>query len=133
MKEPSQLEQDVSAIVRSVISFHEWVGLPPIDYTYFQITDKDWEAQTLLSHFQSRLGLLVEEVGEVSKSLNHGDIDAAVKELVDVLYITIGSLYRIGDRRREQPLSEVIDKNTAKTPKTHEMHPVTGKIVRRDR
>ena len=130
MKEPSVLEQNVASIVRSVIAFHERFNLLPVDDVYFQIPDNNWEAY-LLSQFQSRQGLLMEEVGEVSKALNHGDIDHAVKELIDVLYITIGSLYTIGDQRSESPLNEIIDKNRAKTPETHEMHPVTGKIIRK--
>ncbi len=129
----TQLERNVVAIVKSVIEFHERFDLPPIDYTYFQLNDKDWEAATLLSHFQSRLGLLVEEVGEVAKALNHGDIEASVKEVVDVLYIVIGMLYDIGDQRIESPIDEIINKNGDKTLKTHEIHPVTGKIVRRER
>ncbi len=131
MNESSQLEKSVAAIVRSVLEFHERFSLPPIVYTYFQLTDKDWEAETLLSHFQSRLGLLVEEVGEVAKALNHGDIDSSVKELVDVLYIVIGILYDIGEQRIESPIDEIINKNGAKTPETHEMHPVTGKLMKR--
>ena len=125
----SQLERNVVAIVKSVIEFHERFDLPPMD-VHLPVRTRE-RIPYLLSRFQSHQGLLMEEVGEVSKALNHGEIDDAIKELVDVLYVAIGSLYDIGDRRIKQPLSEVIDKNAAKTLETHVLNPLTGKIVRK--
>ncbi len=135
MQEPSVLEQDVSAVVRSVMDFQERFSLLSIDNIIIHAADdaaieKGREA-LILSCLQRHLGLLIEEVGEVSKAVNHGDAEAAIQELLDVLYITISSIYTMGEAQIGKALPGLLEKNDSKTPETHEMHPITWKLIRK--
>lgn len=131
MKEPSVLEQDVSMIVRSVEAFQKRFGLFPIDLAFFHSSDSARE-ERILSCLQRHMSLLIEEVGEVSKAINHGDVESAIPELLDVLYVTVSTLYMMGDSRLQDALTDILEKNVSKSPKTHEMHPVTGKLIRKE-
>ena len=130
MKETSVLEQAVALVVRSVEDFQQRFSSLSIDLSFFQSTDKTKEDMSLTC-LQGHLGLLIEEIGEVSKAINHGDVESAVQELLDVLYITVGALYMMGDARVGKALPGIIEKNDSKTPETHVMHSFTGKLVRK--
>ena len=109
----------VSAIARSVYEFHQRFDIPAVE------PDKPVET---LDALRQRLALLAEESGEYARALNRGDIDDAVKEAVDVAYIALGTILRLGEPGRAACI-EVARKNDAKTPSSHSKRSLTGKVL----
>ena len=88
--ETMQSKDFVSAIetlAGSVDAFHQRFDIPQIDLTSIDAT---------LDALRQRLSLLDEEVGEHARALNRGEIEDAVKEAVDVAYIALGTIHRLG-------------------------------------
>ena len=79
---------------------------------------------------RNRLALLLEELGEHTAALNRDMEERAVKKLVDMLYVTLGTLELVDENLVGSALSAVADKNNAKTEETHRYHPDSGKLVR---
>lgn len=112
------LADQVTRIAHSVADFHERFGiLPPGDKHLAQIMDE-------------RLMLLLEEVKEHQEGLANWNAPNAADELIDILYVVIGSLYMM-ETQIEPAILRVLMKNDAKSFETHKFHPVTGKIVKK--
>ena len=75
---------------------------------------------SVLSALSERHEILTEEVDELREAIRNGDTDNAIEELVDVLYVALGSLEAVGENGFEA-IEQVIAKNKAKTAETHEM------------
>lgn len=82
---------------------------------------------------RERIALLEEEVRELNAEVERPD-DAVVpadiaEEASDVLFVAIGSLYRLGSGGVEA-MDRVLRKNAAKTEQTHYVNRETKKITR---
>lgn len=82
---------------------------------------------------RERIALLEEEVRELNAEVERPD-DAVVpadvaEEASDVLFVAIGSLYRLGSEGVEA-MDRVLRKNAAKTEQTHYVNRETKKITR---
>ncbi len=119
----------VQGLALSVESLHMRFGSPTLAKSFYQSNTR--LEKHLIDLFQNRLGLLIEELGEHSKALNHGNAQEALTEMVDVVYEALGILYTAGEMALE-PMKAVIEKNNAKTPDTHRPDPQTGKLIRRE-
>ena len=117
-----QSEDFVSAIETlavSVDAFHQRFDIPQIDLDSVDGT---------LDALRQRLSLLDEEVGEHARALNRGEIDEAVKEAVDVAYIALGTIHRLGAEGLDA-CNEVARKNDAKSPSSYSKRSATGKVL----
>ena len=117
-----QSEDFVSAIQTlavSVDAFHRRFDIPQIDMTCIDAT---------LDALRQRLSLLDEEVGEHARALNRGEIEDAVKEAVDVAYIALGTIHRLGSDGLDA-CHEVAQKNDAKSPSAYSKRSATGKVL----
>ena len=92
--------EGVVTVAQSVYSFHERFDIPSVE-----ISDPDGTFEAL----RERLLLLAEETGENASALNRGDVAGAVEEAVDIAYIAVGTVLRLGftgrrlsRRRREE-------------------------------
>ena len=95
------------AIINSVQRLHD----------RFEFSKVDGDLGDLL---RRRLSLMVEELGEFAKALNHDDIDAACDEVADMAFIVLGYLITINAYLPEnQSVERAIAKNDAKSPETH--------------
>ena len=103
----------------SVEAFHSRFDIPQIDLTSIDAT---------LDALRQRLSLLDEEVGEHARALNRGDIEDAVKEAVDVAYIALGTIHRLGMDGFDA-CHEVAKKNDAKSPSAYSKRSATGKVL----
>jgi len=81
-----------------------------------------------LDALRQRLSLLDEEVGEYARALNRGDMEDASKEAVDVAYIALGTIHRLGSAGVDA-CREVARKNDAKSPSAYSKRPATGKVL----
>lgn len=97
--------QHIRKLAQSVVDFHERFGA--------QHTDN-------MENLKFRNQLLTEEVGEVAKALNHNAYADAVLESVDVAYVALGTLLAHAPESFIG-IMEVIEKNVAKTPETHQL------------
>ena len=109
----------ILAITESVYSFHDRFEIDCVDTSDFNNT-----AEVM----KQRLLLLSEEIGEHARAINRGDARDAILEAVDVAYIVLGTLLRLGPVG-VQACYEVARKNDAKNLTTHAKHPDTGKIL----
>lgn len=109
----------VRALAVSVDAFHERFDIPQIDPACVAGT---------LDALRQRLSLLNEEAGEYARALNRGEIEDAVKEAVDVAYIALGTIHRLG-AGGVRACYEVVEKNDAKSPSTHSKRSTTGKVL----
>lgn len=112
----------VAAVAESVYSFHDRFGIGGID-----TSDRDGALDAL----RQRLALLDEEVGEHARELNRGNVEAAVDEAVDIAYIALGTVLRLG-RDGHAACIAVSRKNDAKSAATHGKRGETGKVVARE-
>jgi NTP pyrophosphatase (non-canonical NTP hydrolase) len=85
---------------------------------------------------RERMLLLEEEVRELAAEVGRPDesvVPADVaEEASDVLFVAIGSLYRLGSEGVEA-MDRVLRKNAAKTEETHYVNNLTRKITRHGR
>ena len=92
-------------LIDSVQGLHDRFGFSEVD-------------GDLVDVLRRRLPLMVEELGEFAKALNHGNTDAACEEVVDMAFIVLGYLITIEAYGRSR-VAQVIAKNDAKRPETH--------------
>lgn len=109
----------IETLAASVDSFHGRFEVPPIDST---------DVENTLDALRQRLSLLDEENGEYARALNRGDIDDATKEAIDVAYIALGTIHRLGKQGLDA-CYEVARKNNAKTPSAYSKRSTTGKVL----
>ena len=109
----------VRAISESVYSFHERFGIGSVDTS---IQDEVLEAM------KQRLVLLSEETGEHARAINRAEIDNAIMEAVDIAYIALGTILRLGPAG-VQACHDVARKNDAKTLANTKLSR-TGKVVK---
>ena len=109
----------IQTLAVSVDAFHRRFDIPQIDMSGVDAT---------LDALRQRLSLLDEEVGEHARALNRGEIDEAVKEAVDVAYIALGTIHRLGMEGIEA-CHEVARKNDAKSPSAYSKRSATGKVL----
>ncbi len=83
-----------------------------------------------VAHMVKRLPFLVEEIGEHAKELNGNNFELAIDEMIDVVYIAMGTLYTAGETS-DAWCASVALKNDRKTLKTHYVSD-TGKVVKRE-
>ena len=113
--------EGISNLAESVYSFHERFQIPSVE-----IIDSD----TTFELFRERLLFLSEETGEHASALNRGDLEGAVQEAVDIAYIAIGTVLRLGFTGRSACF-DVTKKNDAKTVERYGKLEGTGKVVRK--
>ncbi len=106
----------ITELAQSVVDFHE----------RFDIQHAD---AVSVDNMKFRNQLLMEEVGEVAKALNHSDYKQAVLESVDVAYVALGTLFAHAPESFVH-IMEVIRKNFDKDLTTHRLDE-GGKIIRR--
>jgi NTP pyrophosphatase (non-canonical NTP hydrolase) len=109
----------IETLAVSVDAFHRRFGIPQIDMASVEGT---------LDALRQRLSLLDEEVGEHARALNRGEIEEAVKEAVDVAYIALGTIHRLGADGVDA-CHEVAHKNDAKSPSAYSKRSATGKVL----
>ena len=71
------VHDQVETLSWSVADFHRRFGIE-------RPADED-----LLPFFSDRLNLLIEELGEHAAAANRGDVDKAINEFVDVVYVAL--------------------------------------------
>ncbi len=109
----------VRAISESVYSFHERFGIGSVDTS---------NLDEVLEAMKQRLVLLSEETGEHARAINRAEIENAIMEAVDVAYIALGTILRLGPAG-VRACHEVARNNDAKTlVNTRLSH--TGKVVK---
>ena len=111
--------QGIKRIAESVDAFHDRFSINKIDTDNTEVT---------LELLRQRLALLAEETGEHARALNRADIPDATKEAVDILYIAVGTIHRLGTTGASA-CHEVATKNDSKVPSSHSAHSVTGKVL----
>jgi hypothetical protein len=109
----------INTLALSVDSFHERFEIPSVN---------PMEVEATLDALRQRLSLLDEENGEYARALNRGDIDDATKEAIDVAYIALGTIHRLGQRGLDA-CYEITQKNNAKTPSAYSKRSTTGKVL----
>ncbi|MCY4530519.1 MAG: nucleoside triphosphate pyrophosphohydrolase family protein [Chloroflexi bacterium] len=109
----------IETLAVSVDAFHRRFDIPQMDMASVDRT---------LDALRQRLSLLDEEVGEHARALNRGEIDEAVKEAVDVAYIALGTIHRLGTDGLAA-CHEVARKNDAKSPSAYSKRSATGKVL----
>lgn len=109
----------IATIAKSVDSFHDRFDIPSIDPS---------EVEGTLDALRQRLSLLDEETGEYARALNQGDVEDATKEAVDIAYIALGTIHRLGQHGLDA-CYQVASKNDAKTPSAYSKRSATGKVL----
>ncbi len=115
-----QFHLNVYHLTKAVAEFHKRFDLPRLEMT-------EAIKRTRLQMLTDRLPMLIEELGEYSKAISHGDYDQAGEELGDLLGVTLGILFTHGPNA-DLWMQAVCEKYAAKTPETHEIA-ATGKII----
>ena len=110
-----QLHRLIAEVSASVQDFHGRFGLVG-----------DATQEELLS----RIPIQDEEVRELRNAILNESPNRVANEAVDVLYVAIGTLLRLDPELAASALAEVIEKNRAKTHKTHHINDA-GKVVRK--
>ena len=105
----------ITSLAASVQNFHQRFGL----------TGSSTREELL-----SRIPIQDEEVRELHQAILHESPERVASEAVDVLYVAIGTLVCLDPDLVVAALAEVIDKNGAKTERTHHIN-AAGKVVRR--
>ena len=105
----------ITALAASVQDFHQ----------RFALTGSSTREELL-----SRIPIQDEEVRELHQAILHESPERVASEAVDVLYVAIGTLVCLDPDLVVAALAEVIDKNGAKTERTHHIN-AAGKVVRR--
>ena len=105
----------IGALTTSVQAFHERFGLVGV-----------CSEEELLS----RIPIQDEEVRELEHAISHETPEDVAAEATDVLYVAIGTLHRLDPDLVARALEQVIQKNDAKTMRTHHKNDA-GKVVRR--
>ena len=111
--------QGIQAISESVYSFHDRFGIDAVDTS---------SRDEVLEAMMQRLVLLSEETGEHARAINRAEIDNAIQEAVDIAYIALGTILRLGPAG-VQACHEVARKNNAKTLSNTRLSD-TGKVVK---
>ena len=109
----------IEALAVSVDSFHRRFAIPSVDQT---------KVESALDALRQCLSLLDEENGEYARALNRGDVEDATKEAIDVAYIALGTIHRLGQHGLDG-CYETARKNDAKTPSAYSKGPATGKVL----
>lgn len=105
----------ITSLAASIQDFHQRFGL----------TGSSTREELL-----SRIPIQDEEVRELHQAILHESPERVASEAVDVLYVAIGTLVCLDPDLVVAALAEVIDKNGAKTERTHRIN-AAGKVVRR--
>lgn len=111
--------QGIQAISESVYSFHDRFGIASVD-----ASDRD----EVLEAMKQRLVLLSEETGEHARAINRAEIEDVILEAVDIAYIALGTILRLGPTG-VQACHEVARKNNAKALANTRLSD-TGKVVK---
>ena len=112
--------EGIRAISESVYSFHDRFGIGSVDTS---------SQDEVLEAMRQRLVLLSEETGEHARAINRAEIDNAILEAVDIAYIALGTILRLGPAG-VRACHEVARKNDAKTLANTRLTG-TGKVVTR--
>ena len=110
----------IKAMGESVYSFHERFG---IDCVNGSNDHETFEAM------KQRLVLLSEETGEHARAINRGQVHEAILEAVDIAYIALGTLLKLGTAGTAA-CHEVVCKNAAKSSATHAKRTDSGKVLK---
>ena len=108
---------DAMDLAASVYSFHDRFEIEQVDNEAHMI-------QTMLA----RICLLSEEVGEHARAVNRGQAVDAMLEVVDIMYIALGTLLVLGEDGHKA-VATVIAKNEAKGPQGYAVRDGAGKVV----
>ncbi len=111
--------EGITAISESVYSFHDRFGIGCVDAS---------NPDAVFGALRGRLALLAEETGEHARAVNRGEMENAVLEAVDIAYVALGTVLRLGPAG-VRACHEVARKNDAKTLTTHAARLDTGKVV----
>ncbi len=108
-------EARISDLARCVQAFHERFGITGA------ASREDMLARILIQD---------EEVRELHEAIAGESDERVASEAVDVLFVAIGTVLRLDPALAAEAISEVIEKNDAKTWDTHHINDA-GKIARR--
>ena len=108
--EKKQFVDLMKNVAESVWDFHERFDVEDIDF----LSNKN----NIKSLVYSRFGLQTEEMGEMARALAKGDFDNLREEIVDNLYVAMGTALVIRNSLIN-PLFDVLDKNDAKNPSNY--------------
>ena len=120
--EREKFHEGIAELAESVYSFHGRFEIGCVDTS---------NSDVALDILRQRLALLDEEVGEHARELNRGNVDKAIGEAVDIAYIALGTVLRLGFEGYDACI-EVSRKNDAKIASTHGKRGGTGKVVARE-
>ena len=112
---PGNLQSLIAKLTASVQSFHERFG----------IVGPSTQEEIL-----SRIPIQDEEVRELHHAILRETPDRVANEATDVLFVAIGTLLRLDPGLVAAALTEVIEKNNAKSWDTHHIN-AAGKVARR--
>lgn len=115
MKPPEELQPLIASLAASVEAFHERFGLV---------------GPSTREELLSRIPIQDEEVRELHQAILHETPEHVANEAVDVLFVAIGTVLRLDPQLAASALSQVIEKNNAKTWESHHINSA-GKVVRR--
>lgn len=118
--EPNNFVRAQGLVSMALDSFHDRFGLPRLAM----------DDEALGEYLTTRLSFIMEELGEVAKEVNSGNMDAAIIEMADLLFVVEGTFHTMG-LRGDQALFAVIRKNQAKDPTQYQYSTVNGKLIRR--
>ncbi len=110
-----RLQELIAELTASVQSFHHRFGLV---------------GPSTKEELLSRIPIQGEEVRELQDAILHEAPERIASEATDVLYVAIGTMLRLDPGLVTAALTEVIEKNNAKTLDTHHINSA-GKVVRR--
>lgn len=111
-----EIKEALIKLIESTDGLHKRFGLSEIDGTQEELNN--------------RLRIQMEEVGELAGAISYGDKDEILTEATDIAVVAIGTLLLLGNKA-VSAAERVINKNDAKTDKTHRLE--GGKIIRLNR
>lgn len=118
-KGPSTYVRSQGLLTMAIEDFHDKFNLPRLTM----------DEQTMAEYLTTRLSVIMEELGEVAKEINRGNMEAAIIELGDLLFVVEGTFHTMG-LRGDQGLFTVIRKNQAKDPEQYIYDATHGKLIR---
>ena len=96
----------IISLAESVYDFHERFDMKEVDLE---------NKSDVHEEMHRKIGLQIEELGEFSRALNKGDYDNMCEEIIDNLYVALGTALILG-HTGSLYISDVIYKNNRKTP-----------------
>jgi len=113
-KERDEFLNAITLMAGQVYDFHQRFGYAP---------NEIW-----MDLMEDRMGMTDEEINEVKVEIKEGNIDFAIHEAADILFVAIGTI-EVFKTFGNKAILEVVAKNMGKTDKTHAAREDTGKIA----